>query len=105
MNTALTAQPKSPRLIIGLRMRYEAAIYQVEIAPTTLNGLEGIDLLKPLYIGDNHDWKHYGHHRQGSQPQAGCDCRSWSRSGHRGGGGDVADSGYSYGVYSGADGG
>ena len=48
MNTALTAQPKSPRLIIGLRMRYEAAIYQVEIAPTTLNGLEGIDLLKPL---------------------------------------------------------
>ena len=48
MNTALTAQPKSPRLIIGLRMRYEAAIYQVEIAPTTLSGLKVIDLLKPL---------------------------------------------------------
>ena len=48
MNTALTAQPKGPRLIIGLRMRYEAAIYQVEIAPTTLSGLEVEDLLKPL---------------------------------------------------------
>ena len=33
---------------IGLRMRYEAAIYQVEIAPTTLSGLEVEDLLKPL---------------------------------------------------------
>ena len=48
MNTALAAQPQGPRLIIGLCTRYEAAIYQVEIAPTTLNGLEGIDLLKPL---------------------------------------------------------
>ena len=48
MNAALTAQPKSPRLIIGLRMRYEAAIYQVEIAPTTLSGLKGIVLVKPL---------------------------------------------------------
>ena len=48
MNAALTAQPKGPRLIIGLRMRYGAAIYQVEIAPTTLNGLEVEDLFKPL---------------------------------------------------------
>ena len=48
MNTALTAQPKVPRLIIGLRMRYEAAIYQVEIAPTTLSGLELEELCKPL---------------------------------------------------------
>ena len=48
MNTALAAQPQGPRLIIGLCTRYEAAIYQVEIAPTTLNGLEAINLIKPL---------------------------------------------------------
>jgi len=35
-------------LLIGLCMRYEATIYQVEIAPTTLNGLEAINLVKPL---------------------------------------------------------
>ena len=46
MNTALTAQPKSPRLIIGLCVRYEAAIYQVEIAPTTLSGLEIVHLIQ-----------------------------------------------------------
>ena len=48
MNTALAAQPQGPRLIIGLCTRYEAAIYQVEIAPTTLSGLEAKNLIKPL---------------------------------------------------------